>query len=241
MKTNYFKLLMVCALLFSGTLVSANMPTKQDPKKENRNVGVYSGITLSVPADLYLAQGDKNELIIEGDADILEKVITEMEGSVLNIRFENWYNNSGNKRITIYATTKDIDKISVTGSGKVISKTPISTSEFDLLVTGSGSIIIDNLTAKSVESTITGSGSILLSGGSKISSLEAEITGSGDFKSENIDFVNADIDITGSGSLHVYVSDKLVANITGSGKVCYKGKPVINADITGSGKIVNEN
>jgi hypothetical protein len=240
MKTKSLKTLLVIILLtgFGTQLASARL---QDIKKENRKVDTFSSIVLAISGDLYLSQGDKNEVLIEADDDVLENIITEVQGNTLIIKFEKWYNYKGNKKINIYVTTKTIEELTLTGSGQIINKTPINAPELELVITGSGSILLDNLNTKDVKTMISGSGNIKIKSDVKANSFESVITGSGDIDVSLISFEKADLTITGSGSIMAKVLDELDATITGSGKIKYLGKPIIDANITGSGKIINGN
>ena len=236
MKTKLFAFVTALLICVSFSF-NSNAATSSDIKKENRNVGEFNEISLAVSANLYLTQGNTNEVIIEADEDVLEKIETEVSGGCLEIKFEKWYNYRGMDKINIYITTKDISKLTVSGSGDIISKSPIKTEKMGLIVTGSGSILIDDLNATKVYAMISGSGDIKIGGTNKGDQLDATITGSGDFESLDLVFAKAELTITGSGSIKSNVSDDLEATITGSGRIYYKGKPMIDANITGSGKI----
>ena len=233
MKTKQFKMLAITLVVLFGLQINCVIAQEN---KETRKVAEFDKIGLAVPANLYLTQGSKNELIIEADDDLLAKILTEVNGTGLEIRFEKWYHFKGHGKINIYITVKDIKALGVSGSGDIIAKSAINAEKLNLEVTGSGSILIDNLSVKDVYTLVTGSGDINIKGTSKANSLNAEVTGSGDIES-NIEFKNGELDITGSGSIRANISDDLNADITGSGSIYYKGNPVIDADITGSGKI----
>jgi len=192
---------------------------------------------LAIPANLYLTQGTKNEVIIEADEDVMEKIETEVNGSALSITFEKWYNHRGSGRIDIFITVKNINSLVVSGSGDIIAKSAIKAENFDFVVSGSGSIVIDDLIVNNVHAVITGSGDVRIKGDKSANELEVTVTGSGDFEAGDLEFEDADLGITGSGSIYAFVNDELEAQITGSGKIYYKGNPLIDANITGSGKI----
>lgn len=240
MKTKQIKTLAITLFILFGLQVSnLTATTLLQDKKETRKVAEFEQIDLSIPANLYLTQGSQNEVIIEADEDILAKIETEVEGSVLVIKFEKWYNYKGAGKINVYVTVKEIKGLEVSGSGDIITKSAIKTEKLGLEISGSGTIIIDNLTVKDVYAAVTGSGNIEIKGNSKANILKADVTGSGDIDCEGIEFNNGELDITGSGSIRAHVSNDLNADITGSGSIYYKGKPVIDADVTGSGKIRN--
>ncbi len=143
----------------------------------------------------------------------------------------------GISTLKVYITVKQIEKLVLAGSGKIISQSPINADKIGLLISGSGDIRIDELTANRVGVMISGSGDIKIKGNSTAEFLEATVTGSGDFVSDELKFNNGNLTITGSGTINAYIQDELDAVITGSGRIYYKGNPVIDATITGSGKI----
>ena len=230
-------------LLIAGLLVSFGLSanpyasSRSDDKKVTREVSPFTEISLSVAADLYFTQGDEFKLVLEGDDDELEKIETTVQGDVLKIKHNKPFSFGRTKRIKVYVTMKDVEGLTVSGSGKIEAQTAIRAEDLDLSLSGSGDIIIDNLEATHVEAGISGSGDIRLAGNTTLNSLECDITGSGDIDTEGLKAAKANIDISGSGSCRVHVTGKLDADITGSGKVRYRGNPLVNADISGSGRV----
>lgn len=242
MKTKLFKTFTVTMIALITVLFNYSFGASLlGDKKETRNLGDFNEISLALPANLYLTQGTKNEVIIEADEDLLAKIETEIHGTSLNIQFEKWYNYKGIGSINIYITIKDIQKLVVSGSGDIIAKSSIKSDKLSFIVSGSGSVMIDDLTISDVYAMITGSGDIRIKGKSKAKEIEVTVTGSGDFESTEIEFEVGDLTITGSGSIQTAVLKELDADITGSGRIYYKGNPLIDANITGSGKIKSDN
>lgn len=242
MKTNVIK--KVSSIIFISIIFFANYATASnfsEARKEERKVDDFKEIVLAIPADLFISQGDNNEVIIEADDNVLEKINTEVRNGKLIIEFEKRYNYRGFSKIKIYVSMPEIEKLSLTGSGRIISNSPIKAEKIGFLLSGSGLIEIDELVAGKVGVMITGSGDIKVKGKTKANYLDATITGSGDFESVNLTFDKANLTITGSGSMNTSIVDELNAVITGSGKIYYQGNPLIDARITGSGKISNRN
>ncbi|MEE4196594.1 MAG: head GIN domain-containing protein [Bacteroidales bacterium] len=234
------KIIKSCTLLLGSFFLLSNILIASTVK-EQRNVGTFNGISLSIPAVLYLTQGDENTVFIEGDQKVLEKIVTEVKKDQLNIQFENWYNYKGVSSLKVFITLKEVESLSVTGSGDIVAQSPLRAEKLSLVVSGSGDIQISELTTQKVSATISGSGDISIQGNNKAQSLKAVVTGSGDFVSDELTFNEGDLTITGSGTIHASVADKLSALITGSGKIYYDGNPLIDATINGSGKIRNSN
>jgi len=186
-------------------------------------------------ADVYLSQGDQQSVEVEADKAAMEFIETEINGNTLVVRNrEGHWRNLG--RIKIYITMPDITEIELSGSGSVMSQTPIRAAALKIGLSGSGNVKITSLQSSSLFANITGSGDIYLSGENDQANMDATITGSGSIKAEELRVANATVHITGSGSARVNVMKELETNITGSGSVQYRGNPMINAHSTGSGR-----
>ncbi|MEF8811627.1 MAG: head GIN domain-containing protein [Bacteroidales bacterium] len=229
-------------ILITGLLLSeANAHVFSNDKKENREVSAFSKISMSVSGDLYLTQGDEYKLEIEGDEDLLDDIETTVKNGRLKIKHNKPFRFSwNNKKVKIYVTTKEVEELSLSGSGNIIARTPISTEDVQFNVSGSGEIKIDELEAANINASISGSGDIRLAGRNSGGSLDISISGSGELHASDLRLRRAEISISGSGSCDVHVTENLEADVSGSGKVRYNGNPVIDADISGSGKVVKD-
>lgn len=225
------KLLLLAILtVFTGLSVAA--------ETQDRDVPPFSEIALRVSGTLYLEQGDQQSVRIETDESTLEEIITEVKGRTLNIRFKtnNFIRRPFNAgKIEIYVTVPEIDAVTVSGSGSVVSSS-IKSRIIDLSVSGSGDISIDNLSAETVKAAMSGSGNIRLNKG-KSHDLTASISGSGNFRASDFQADNVDTRISGSGSCTVTANSTLKARVSGSGSVAYKGSPQIDTAVSGSGKV----
>ncbi len=228
----------MAVLLFSSVLwTQAAGKVNVGDKKVTREVGPFTEIELSVAANLYLKQGNEHSLVLEGDEDELEEIETQVQGETLKIKHKKPFHFGSSKRITIYVTMKEIEELSVGGSGKIEAATPIQSEDLELNVSGSGDINIDELEASEVESSISGSGDIRLAGNKQVNTLDCNISGSGELHASGLKVGSAELSLSGSGGCKVYVTDELDVDISGSGKVRYKGEPLVNASISGSGRV----
>lgn len=214
-----------------------NVYALESLQRIKKDLGPFDGISLSIKANVHLKQGNTCSFEIEADDKVLETLKTEVHNGVLKIKFENWSGLKNYRTAEIYITMTDIKYLGISGSGDITAETPVVTEGIQLRVTGSGSININDLKAKEVESDITGSGDINLDGSGKIKEVDVDITGSGDFKANGVEFGEGDVLITGSGNCYLIITGELDANITGSGSIYYQGNPIIDADIVGSGKL----
>lgn len=205
-----------------------------------RSTSDYDAIHCAGWMDFILVKGNEGNLKIEGESNLLDYIITEVDHGELIIKTKNGINlkPSFNKTIKITIPFKDIEKVTLSGSGDVLTKNAtINANDFEVRVSGSGDIDLD-VAANSIEAKVTGSGDLTLIG--KTNNLKASVTGSGDFHGYKLEADNTEARVTGSGDVEVVSNNTLVARVTGSGDIEYRGNPnKEDTKVTGSGSISN--
>lgn len=205
-------------------------------KKETRNVPSFEEMGLSISADVYISQGNETSLVLEGDGYTLDHIQTSVANGKLKIRYSSWKWNSY-KKVIIYITSPQWHGIYVSGSGKVVNKTFITSERLILNLSGSGDIELDRLKIDKGEARVSGSGSIKMAGSQKATSLKVAISGSGSVNAINLEIDDADVKISGSGNARVFARENLTALLAGSGNIYYRGDARIDARVSGSGKV----
>ena len=200
------------------------------------NLANFTGIDLQMDADVFITQGNDQEVRIEGKQNIIDHIKRSVSGGIWEIDTDHCTRDRGDMKIFI--TIPDITSLKISGSGRITGQNTFVVGDIDLNISGSGDIDL-GLQADDVTGKISGSGAILLEGTGD--ELNMKISGSGDLNAFDMEFRNAFVEITGSGDADVRVTDNLTVKITGSGDVFYKGNPVLDVTITGSGRVVNAN
>jgi len=207
-------------------------------QKRTIDVNSFSELSLGISANLYVKQGSNEKVEIECDDDIFDKIEFNMSGDRLSIIKEgrwNWRDGWGNSEVTIYVTMKEIERLSVSGSGDLEGEGTFKVDDIELAISGSGDMNV-GVEGDEVEMRISGSGNIRVSGAAN--DADAKISGSGKVKAEDLMVNVFDASISGSGSCYITVKDEIDARISGSGNVYYSGNPNrINSNSSGSGKV----
>ncbi len=204
---------------------------------QTREVHQFDGVELRGTGTIHITQGPEPALVIEAEPDTLDKIVTDVEGNTLVIRFK-WFDAllafKGLGPIDIRVTTPNLRALRINGSGTVIGETPLATDRLFIGVSGSGKIAME-LVAEELRANISGSGDLKLRGAVKRQ--EIQISGGGDIEAADLHTEDTDIQIAGSGRARLFATERLDVTISGSGKVEYAGGAAVSQRISGSGSI----
>ena len=206
---------------------------------EDRHLSGFNAVSVGGSFDVYITQGSTESVKVTAPKDIIGRIITEVEGNTLKIYTKrdgdnNWHWGS-NKKMVIYVAIKDVNAITLSGSGDVFFKEGIKANSLKLRLSGSGDLT-GRLNVKTLESSIAGSGDITINGSADNSSVS--VVGSGDYTAQNLVTVTTTVRVAGSGDARVNASEKLDASVIGSGDVHYTGSVKnVNSSKVGSGDI----
>ncbi len=206
---------------------------------ETRHISNYDEVTLSIPANVYIYQGNEETVVVEAQDNVLDVLRTDVDHDELNIRFANHVLVKRHEPIKVFITTRNISQIRIAGSGNVFNETPLIAERLYIKISGSGNVDLHDIDSPVVEAQISGSGKVYLSG--YCADQVLNISGSGNIYAFDLMSETADVNISGSGKTEISVSEYLNARISGSGDIYYKGHPSVDSRISGSGRIHSVN
>lgn len=227
-----FSLLVLSVIIIALSSCENCIEGKGEIVSEVRDLEDFSQIKINVPADVLIHIGEFPKASIQTHENIIGKIKTRIKGKTLIIEANPCINNLEKLRIDL--VIKELNGISLNGSGTVKTKTQIKTNDFKAEVNGSGNLSID-LFANSVKANINGSGNMIINGTTK--DLDIRINGSGDFKGLGLQAYETSVEVNGSGNAKINTKNRLDVEIKGSGTITYKGDPKIKSDIIGSGEL----
>lgn len=185
-------------------------------QQDSRTLHSFIAVKIGISADVHIIQGDKSVCIIEGDANILPLITTDVQDEVLTITSNK--NFSSNTRLSVQITTPALSKVDLAGSGDVT---------------------LDKIQGQTLNLLISGSGNLRASG--HIITLKARIKGAGDMHLFALQAHAVDAILAGTGTIQVYASETFGGTIEGSGDILVHGHPQITRSVVnGAGNIVAE-
>lgn len=232
MKTKFFSLfILMCVNIASygcATIIGSGVL-----KSETRATEEFNGIELRGEANVYVTQGDVQEIRIEADDNLLSHITTTVKNGSLVIG--NDADLKAKQPVSIYVTAKSFCMLELSGSGNVITMNKLKCDHMSLRLSGSGDLRA-NIDGKSMKAVLSGSGNMELRGSA--SETDIRLSGSGNVNAKELNTFSSLVNITGSGNSTIDVKNDLTVNISGSGNVYYVQDPEqITSKIAGSGMI----
>lgn len=219
---------------------------------EIRDVSNFDAISLENMGDVYITVGNTEDLTIEAEDNLIPLLTSEVENGVLKLDVVRGRNIDPTKPIIYNITVKDLNNVTLAGSGNIYSAPleadqmtvmlagsgnieleGVTSTDFDVTIAGSGNIRVDEIVTGSVDAEINGSGDIRIAGEAPEQKLS--VFGSGSYLAGDLQTERMDININGSGSVTVWVMEHMNVSINGSGNVSYYGRPTIDHTDNGSG------
>ncbi|NTW08399.1 MAG: DUF2807 domain-containing protein, partial [Anaerolineaceae bacterium] len=209
--------------------------TETPSRGEYRKVSGYNRVHVKGVGELILTQGDKEELFIDANADLLPQIKTAVNEGILSIRYEfEWMDYLGLRfigagPIRFLLTMKEINEVILAGAGNVECR-GIKTEKLSLGLSGAGSMNITGVDCASLKAILSGAGSMKVAG--KAASQEVQMSGAGSYYAGDMQSREATVQMSGAGSARVWVSESMEAAMTGLGSIDYYGKPAIRMQKT---------
>ena len=200
-----------------------------------RAVSSFKKVNGSGSVRLHYYESQEYRAVVTVDSNLEEYVDIYTKNETLYIKTKSRKGRSFSfTRFEVDIYCPVVTAVSMSGSGSFKCMDPITTSSFELDISGSGKME-GTLYCVNFDSSISGSGKIAVNGSSD--NLSITISGSGNFEGDKFNTNNAAVHVSGSGKMKIRVAHYLKATISGSGEVQYYGNPIIDSRITGSGRI----
>jgi len=219
-----------------------DVPIQAEEQPKNFVEGAeFTRLTFKSVGEVFLSQGDTCDLRIEGDPELIKKVITRVEDGLLTITYAldiadwtglGWI--SADNRLRYYITVKELDQLTLGGAG-VIRAEGLIGSGLKLHHSGLGLLNITGLNVHELGVTLGGLGEIRLAG--EVHAQVVELSGGGGYQAVDLRSQEADVTLTGAGTAKVWVETKLKASVSGAGSILYRGEPQVDQSVSGLGSV----
>ncbi len=188
---------------------------------ENRTISDFNGISASAGLKVFVEFGEmSNEIEVIADDNLMEYIITEVEGGVLKIKTRKNIRNSKSREI--YVQAGKIDRINGSSAAKIYGSSTLNGREVDIESSSAARIEL-NIIADEIDLNISSSGSISLSG--EVENLIADVSSAGALSASELKARDCTINVSSAGNASIYVFGELNAEASSAGHIKYKGNP----------------
>lgn len=205
-----------CALI-TVVLLAAHAFAQQT---ETRKVGSFSGIKVTEGIDVFLQQGEQEQVKIEVDGTDPANIITEISGSYLKVHMKDGRYRSVDAKV--YVTYTRLDKLSASSAGNIYSDDPLRANTLEISAGSAGSVEV-TIDAGTVSVSASSAGDVELKGRAHSISLEA--SSAGEIEAYDLKAANVEAEASSAGSIKISVKESLKARASSGGSIRYRGNP----------------
>lgn len=212
-------LLSVAACLHAQKIIN-------DPNAEARNVGSFTGISVSGGIDVIISYGNEAVAVSAARPEYRERIKTEVENGILKI----WYDNkrgisiNGGKNLKAYVSYKTLKSLEASGGSDLTAESAIASTELVLRVSGGsdfrGAVNTSKLTVNQ-----SGGSDVRISG--KANTLNVDASGGSDFKGYDLVADVCDLEASGASDIEITANKEITARASGASDIHYKGSPSV--------------
>lgn len=237
MKTNLLVPIILLTLIFQSCNLNINRKSEESIS-DNREIKDTKNLKVSGIFNLYLSQGDKPSLRIEGDEEIAKKLKVGQDEDWLVLDFEDLNENffKKNSKLDVYLTVTDLEVFSFEGVGNIKTETPLEVENITIKGDGVGNLNLE-IQATTIKAVFAMLGNINLSG--SVNAIGLRNDGMGNVDASELISKNMNLVSSGIGRVAVHCEGDLSITVDGIGAVSYTGNPnVIKEEINGIGKVM---
>lgn len=230
-----FIFLLAVLTLFSCT---ANYSSNESDNRitDDRDLEEVTHLKVSGIFNLYLSQGDKPSIRIEGNEDQVRKLKTVQNGDFLELKFDEIKTNVfSDSRPDVYLTLSQLKQLEFDGVGNIKTEGTFKAEEIRLEGDGVGNILLQ-FEATKIDAQFNMMGNMTLEGSADEITLSNE--GIGNIDASKLLAQTMTLTSSGIGRVAVHCTGDLSITVNGIGAVSYTGNPnVIKEEINGIGKV----
>lgn len=199
-----------------------------------RNVGTFSKIVVGSAINVILTKGTNQSVSVETNANLQDKVITEVSGDQLELSTKGL---NRVDKLNIYITTPQLNAIDATGASRVSMTNEMQADRFDIEASGASKVDINIncnelsgefsgasvstilTTANHVQSEVSGASVVTFKGFA--ASSDMEVSGASKLKALELITDNSSAEISGVSHASITARKRLSAELSGNSTLSY--------------------
>jgi len=221
-------------MILAGSFIpgSGQVQAQENIAKEVREVADFSGIDVGGAFDILLSQADVTKVVIETEANNIDKLITKVHNGILEI------SSNGIKKsdkLFVYVTLPEINSIDIHGAASLEGLTSLNGDYLRINASGASDINLE-IYYDEITSEVSGAARLLLTGESPKHTIT--VSGAANVMARGLTTEVTKANVSGAGSASVNATTEVIANTSGAGSIDLVSKPETLTIV--SGEIIGE-
>ncbi|MCB9264416.1 MAG: DUF2807 domain-containing protein [Lewinellaceae bacterium] len=229
-------LLLLSCVFMANTLPAQWAKGNGNVIEQEREVGSFDIIKVQKGINLYLVQGSPASLSVKADENLMDHIITKVEGNTLYLDVK------GSIRtvtaMNVYVTLPNLSELHASGGSDVFAEEGLKVDELKLVCSG-GSDTKMKLEAGSLFCETSGGSDLLLSG--KAEKLVVKASGGSDFDGKKLEVINGSIHTSGASDVWVYATGEIEMEASGASDIHFKGGAKVISSKSSGGSDIHMN
>lgn len=230
-----FKTLLSTILLIVF-ITSCTLAQKREFTEKDYPIQSFTSVEADIVGNIIYTQSSNTSVRVEGDKDLVDKLLVTADNEVLKLYFEGKQKNIGKKKVTIYISSPVIEKINMEGVGNFKTEGDVQANSLVIDFEGVGNFEAKQLQCTNIKATYEGVGNLKLAGSTNFLELLSE--GVGSVNTKELKAKKVVVKAGGVGSVKCYASEHIELDNNGVGSITYYGDPTVkSSNNSGIGKV----
>lgn len=202
--------------------------------REQRHVGMdFEKISSSAGIDVYITQGNKNEIIVETDENLVGYIDSEISDGELSISTSNRMGRA--TRLKVYVTFIEVNSLRASSGSEIIGQSLIKSEVLSLRASSGAEISVEVL-ARNLDVKSSSGSEIDLKG--RASSFSGKASSGSEISAKKLEVISAIAQASSGADIKIAVKENLDAKASSGGSIRYSGNPqILNANKSSSGTV----
>lgn len=235
---------LIVLLLTTAILSSCANFTQKEKKQGNGNVitqqsksDSFDAINVSDGLNVFVTMGEKENIEIQADDNLMEYIKTEVNNGTLEIYVDDNFN-IDMENIKINITAVELSQINASSGANVLLQNTIKSELFSCDVSSAAAVRL-MIETENLSVNASSAGEVSMKGDADEVSLDA--SSAGNIEGNDLKIENCKAQASSGGKVNIYVSGDLIAYASSGGTINYSGNPTIKEIDESSGGSVNGN
>lgn len=193
--------------------------------------GPFDELEIQGSAEVRFAQGDTDQVVVDGDEQVQREVRLELNNGRLSIRHGGSWKFWNNRRLQLAVTSRELKRLSISGAADVLAALPVKLNKLTVDIAGAGMARFDQLQAEELRFHVSGAGDGRFAGSAE--QLSVVVSGKSDFRADQLRTQRARVAVSGLGDVAVWAEKELSVSVSGIGTVDYWGTPTVKRSTSG--------